>query len=324
MNLVCLESCRLSQFQIKRLAALGDVTKETRMQANWGLILNFLLLIGVVVAIMHVLKTRRKMARPAVRSPSIGTVDAQNYQDDIIAVRRVNQQPVMFADASVDRPNLGVNVANESRFEHVESVLHASSHQTQDEEDSEETFWEDEHDTRFDRDDVMNVDDIDNVVEPGQNVADQYDNRRASTPLNPDSAPLMMFLLAKADRQLAGYELLQAVLSAGLRFGEGNLFHRHQHSNGQGTVMCSLAAATDKGVFDLQNIGAFTVRGLCLFMHASGNPGIDEERFDIMLDTAKTLSDDLDTHLLDDRRQPLSDASIQRYHRSLNLVDAVV
>jgi len=42
-----------------------------------------------------------------------------------------------------------------------------------------------------------------------------------------------------------------------------------------------------------------------------------------MLDTAKTLSEDLDTHLLDDRRQPLSDASIQRYHQALNLVEEV-
>jgi cell division protein ZipA len=129
----------------------------------------------------------------------------------------------------------------------------------------------------------------------------------------------MMFLLAKENRQLAGYELLQTVLAAGLRFGEGHLFHRHQSPNGQGPVLCSLAAATPTGVFDLQNIGAFSVHGLCLFMHASGNPTLDAERFAIMLDTAKQLSEGLDTHLLDDQRKPLSDASIQRYYRLLNL-----
>lgn len=131
--------------------------------------------------------------------------------------------------------------------------------------------------------------------------------------------PLMLFLSAKADRQFAGYELLQTLLAAGLRFGEGHLFHRHQHPNGQGPVLCSLAAATESGVFDLQNIGAFSVRGLCLFMQASGNPTIDAERLSIMLDTAGQLSEGLDAYLLDERKVLLSDAGIQRYYERLNL-----
>lgn len=135
-------------------------------------------------------------------------------------------------------------------------------------------------------------------------------------------APLMMFLLAKSNRQLAGYELLQAILSAGFRFGEGNLFHRHQHPNGQGPVMCSLAAATPTGVFDLQNIGGFVVHGLCLFIHASGDPAIDAERFDMMMDAATVLSEELDTHLLDDQREPLSEQSVQRYQQRLMLPEA--
>lgn len=137
----------------------------------------------------------------------------------------------------------------------------------------------------------------------------------------PTSPPLMMFLLAKSNRQLAGYELLQAVLSAGFRFGEGDLFHRHQYPNGQGEIMCSLAAATPTGVFDLQHIGGFVVRGLCLFMHASGDATIDAERFDMMMDTAKMLSDSLDTHLLDDQRKPLSELSVTRYYQKLSLTE---
>ena len=129
----------------------------------------------------------------------------------------------------------------------------------------------------------------------------------------------MIFLLDKSNRQLAGYELLQAVLSAGFRFGEGGLFHRHQFPNCQGSVMCSLAAATPTGVFDLQNIGGFVVHGLCLFMQISGHREVDAERFDMMLDTARTLSDSLDTHLLDELREPLSENSIARYHQKLML-----
>lgn len=130
---------------------------------------------------------------------------------------------------------------------------------------------------------------------------------------------LMLFLRAKDDRQLVGYELLQTLLAAGLRFGEGHLFHRHLQINGQGPVLCSVAAATASGMFDLQNIGAFSVRGLCIFMQASGNPTIDAERFSIMLETATQLSEDLDTYLLDDNRQPFTDATLSRYQRLLKL-----
>jgi cell division protein ZipA len=124
---------------------------------------------------------------------------------------------------------------------------------------------------------------------------------------------LLIFLLAKENRQLAGYELLQTILAAGLRFGEGHLFHRHQNANGQGPVLCSLATATATGVFDLQNIGGFSVHGLCLFMHTSGAATIDAERFKIMLETAKQLSDGLDTYVLDEQRKPWSKLSEQRY-----------
>jgi len=153
----------------------------------------------------------------------------------------------------------------------------------------------------------------------------------SSTILNPTKEikehkafSLMIFLLAKENRQLAGYELLQTILSVGLRFGEGHLFHRHQHPNGQGPVLCSLATATASGVFDLQNIGAFSVHGLCLFMEASGNTMIDMERFAIMLDTAKQLSEGLDTYLLDDQRQPWSEASEVRYVSQLKNSEPVL
>lgn len=249
------------------------------MQMNWSIILNVVLLMGVIFAIMRVLRSRKKLAYAEMSSPSLGPqLAAEPIQnDDIIAVRKLNVEASNFY------------AADEEELAPVEES-------------------------------TMTAPDSDSPTEARQSAY----REEAPVSMTMDTPPLMMFLLAKANRQLAGYELLQAVLSAGLRFGEGNLFHRHQYANGQGPILCSLAAATDEGVFDLQNIGAFTVRGLCLYMHPSGNPGIDAERFDIMLDTAKTLSEDLDTHLLDERRKPLSDASIQRYHQRLNLIEEAV
>lgn len=260
------------------------------MQVNWSIILNVVLLAGVMVAIFRVLRTRKKLAYTQTHAPSLGAQPAVNVPqgDDIIAVRKLN----------VENQGIFSNFEKESLSAAPETVTATVEHTPISKGPAAETQF-----TRTAK--INDVPDVDNSMAQ-------------------DTPPIMMFLLAKSNRQLAGYELLQAVLAAGLRFGEGNLFHRHQYANGQGPILCSLAAATDEGVFDLQNIGAFTVRGLCLYMHPSGNAGIDAERFDIMLDTAKTLSEDLDAYLLDDRRKPLSDMSIQRYHQRLHLIEEAV
>ncbi|KTC87894.1 MULTISPECIES: cell division protein ZipA C-terminal FtsZ-binding domain-containing protein [Legionella] len=231
------------------------------MQANWSLILNVLLLIGVVITIGRLMKARRRSLTPAGYQPSLGQTENKHF-DDIIAVRKVNSEAEP-EDNHLDAlmANTKANpIPNRLVEENNDPILHA---------------------------------------EKGKSV--------------------MMFLLAKENRQLAGYELLQTVLAAGLRFGEGNLFHRHQYANGQGPILCSLAAATASGVFDLQNIGAFSVRGLCLFMQSSGNPSIDAERLTIMYETAKQLRDGLDTYLLDEQKKPLVEASLDRYRDLLNI-----
>ncbi len=230
------------------------------MQANWSLILNVLLLIGVVIAIGRLMKSRRQNAKITHYQPTLAPIDDKQF-DDIIAVRKINY-------------------AATSSYDEIREPL------------KEESFL--------------------SPSEPLKKDAQ-------SSHFNEKGPSLMMFLLAKENRQLAGYELLQTLLAAGLRFGEGNLFHRHQHPNGQGPILCSLAAATPSGIFDLQNIGAFSARGLCLFMQASTNSTIDAERFAIMYETALQLREGLDAHLLDEQKQPLTELRLARYYRALNI-----
>jgi len=239
------------------------------MQANWSLILNILLLVGVVVAIVRLMKSRRQSFNAQVNyQPSLGKVENKPF-DDIIAVRKVSQDFSLEADDDI---TLAIDTTSEKK--------------------------------------------------PRIYVDDEPDDVASRVKHEPAKS-LMMFLSAKENRQLAGYELLQTVLASGLRFGEGNLFHRHQHANGQGPVICSLAAATASGVFDLQNIGAFSVRGLCLFMQSSGNPTIDAERFAIMLETARQLSEGLDAQLLDDKQKPLTNNGLKQYYRLLNIYEEI-
>lgn len=263
------------------------------MQANWSIILNVLLLIGVFVAIGRMIKTKREQSRPLVMQPSLGQVEPSAHaHEDIISVRKIKREVEEETTAEVPisaavsehmptlRPQVAVRVSPEPKIE---------------------------------------IDPIAPCIEEAPVIRVVEEKPPVVQAVNKAPKMLMMFLLAKDNRQFSGYELLQTVLASGLRYGEGQLFHRHQLPNGQGPVLCSLAAATQTGVFDLQNIGAFSVRGLCLYMQSSGNSGIDEERLGIMIDTAKQLSEGLDAHLLDDRRQPLSDAGLQRYYQQLNI-----
>lgn len=247
------------------------------MQANWSLILNVLLLIGVVIAIVRMMKTRHHKIELPNDRPSLGQTFSAP-QDEVLAVRKVNRDVTLEETSTIPltlKPLPSVRSTSQPTSSLLKTVIPA--------------------------------------------VGTFQHEQKAPLKSSEEGKSLMMFLLAKDNRQLVGYELLQTVLAAGLRFGEGQLFHRHQSPNGQGPVLCSLAAATASGVFDMQNIGAFSVRGLCLFMQTSGNPTIDAERFAIMLETAKQLSEDLNTHLLDEQRQPLSDKSIQRYYQSISV-----
>lgn len=67
------------------------------MQANWSIILNVLLLIGVIVAISRLMRARKQSLNSQRYQPSLGAVsttspyDAQPFNDDIIAVRKLNR-----------------------------------------------------------------------------------------------------------------------------------------------------------------------------------------------------------------------------------------
>lgn len=256
---------------------------------TWSLMLNVFLLAGVVIAIVRTMRSRRQQdVKKEVPAPTLNQ-NQSNFYDDIVSVRKVQED-----EAPVIKPVLSPPLRH---------PVHTASA------------------VKLKQDDARMAQPKLRTAAASIELQEDIVPKEASAVSPSSTSSIMMFLLAKSNRQLAGYELLQAVLSAGFRFGEGDLFHRHQYQNGQGPIMCTLAAATATGVFDLQNIGGFVVHGLCLFMQASGSAEVDAERFDIMMDTAKTLSDSLDTHLLDDRRQPLSEQSITRYHLQLGLTE---
>lgn len=127
--------------------------------------------------------------------------------------------------------------------------------------------------------------------------------------VKPSTKILTLYVMAAPGERFIGYDLLQAILAAGLRFGEMGIFHRFASiNNTSDRKLFSLASAVEPGTFDIHNMGAASSPGLILFMQASSNQSIDDSlnSFSLMLEAAQSLVDDLDGVLLDSKREPLT------------------
>lgn len=127
---------------------------------------------------------------------------------------------------------------------------------------------------------------------------------------------IIINLTAEPHQPYRGYELLQALLTSGLRYSKKGLFHRYDDPIGRGNILFNLVSSIEPGTFDLPKMGSFSTPGLTLFMQIPTvkNP---TQVFDLMLSTANELAEDLGGQLLDEQRQPLTDEKIAKWRTYL-------
>ncbi|WP_417762827.1 cell division protein ZipA [Shewanella sp.] len=123
---------------------------------------------------------------------------------------------------------------------------------------------------------------------------------------------LALHVVARSGQQLNGAELLPALLALNFKYGEMQIFHRHEDNAGHGKVLFSLANMVKPGVFDPDNMEQFTTQGIVLFMTL---PCYGDALFNFsnMLNSAQQLADDLDALLLDGERNIWSNESKAAY-----------
>jgi cell division protein ZipA len=142
-------------------------------------------------------------------------------------------------------------------------------------------------------------------VKPTVTWAPELKVKPVEEPEPPQLKFIVLHVMAPAGLYYSGYELLQALLANGLRYGKQKIFHRYEHKNGQGPLIFSLASVNQPGTFDLPNMGSFSCPGLTLFM-ALKKCQQPRQAFNIMLETAKQLADDLSGDVWDEERKPLT------------------
>jgi len=111
---------------------------------------------------------------------------------------------------------------------------------------------------------------------------------------------------------ISGAALLPSLLTLGMKYGEMNIFHRHQDNAGNGKVTFSLANMMNPGTFDLDNMEKFATQGVSLFMTLP-NAGDPFEVFEQMLGAAKQLGREFNAQLLDEKRSVLTKQTEQHY-----------
>lgn len=149
-----------------------------------------------------------------------------------------------------------------------------------------------------------------------QQAAQQQAAQQQPASVKQDDNYIVITVLARPNLQFASYELMQAISSTGMEFGEMNIFHYYLKTDKGRATLFSLASATKPGDFDLDRIGDFACSGLTLFMDLKTTVE-PEFAFNKMLVTAEQLAEDLDGVLYAAPRQPLTSEILQQYRHKI-------
>ena len=135
---------------------------------------------------------------------------------------------------------------------------------------------------------------------------------QAEAPLGEPQDVLVLHVVAKEGEALNGAELLPSLLTLNFKFGDMDIFHRHEDNAGTGKVLFSLANMVKPGVFNPDEMEQFTTQGIVLFMTLPcyGDPLMN---FSIMLNSAHQLADDLGGEVLDGGRSEWTEQTKQSY-----------
>ena len=123
---------------------------------------------------------------------------------------------------------------------------------------------------------------------------------------------LIISVVMPESQQMSGAALLPTLLTLGMKYGDMNIFHRHEDNAGNGKVTFSLANIMNPGTFDLDNMESFSTQGISLFMTLP-NVGDASVVFNQMLNAAKQLALEFNGQLLDDKRSVMTKQTEQHY-----------
>jgi cell division protein ZipA len=131
------------------------------------------------------------------------------------------------------------------------------------------------------------------LSETGTEEYDFLDDEAGDQPVqekNKQQEIMVIYVTAESSPEFKGQDILHALESADMQFGDMDIFHYHGPDKNHATrALFSLANIHEPGSFDIDNMNRFSTNGLALFMCLPADIGGDIA-FEIMLDTAHNLA----------------------------------
>lgn len=174
------------------------------------------------------------------------------------------------------------------------------------------------HGFGFDREPEQEVFDLDNSIYERQRAEltrQAQPQKTVETPVStqPEEV-LVIHLMANKGETVAGQQLLDAVLGAGLRYGAMKIFHRHLNDDGSGPVLFSMANLVNPGTFDLNTMGDLEVPGVTLFM-ALDDIEDPVAAFNSMIEAVDSIVAKLQLNVMDESRSSMTRNTIDHYRQ---------
>ena len=131
------------------------------------------------------------------------------------------------------------------------------------------------------------------------------------------SEVVVINVMAKQGFDFVGDDLMQVLISNGLRFGEMNIFHKRLGNDSKSVLVFSVANILNPGTFDLNNMDSFRTLGISLFL-ALPTAINNGDAFEQMLNVAQQVSSSLDGELKDDHRNVMTAQTIEHYRQRIS------
>lgn len=203
------------------------------------------------------------------------------------------------------------NVYEEDGFEEDEDYddeLDAVDDEEASDYDDDEYYQDDEDDTYDDDEETYDDSLIEDYPQERVPAAAPAAATRTQLAEEPEEV-LIINVMAGRGGNFCGAVLLDILLKCGLRYGDMNIFHRYSDMKGEGALLFSLANMVKPGTFDLDTMEDFETPGVSLFMTLPIKAD-SMQSFELMVDTARVLAEELNGELKDEQRSVMTRQTI--------------
>lgn len=148
-------------------------------------------------------------------------------------------------------------------------------------------------------------------------AADELEQAEESTAAEENKEPEIEVVTLFVTGDIQGAILLQMTTELGLKYGDMDIFHRHQESSGHGPVLFSVANMFNPGTFDIHNMERFETQGIVLFMTLPLKSD-GHQAFTMMYNAANKIADAMPrAAVLDGNRNQVTKQSVQHTYQRI-------